>query len=302
MKQSLKETFLKPYAYLAIPLVLMAVFFFYPLFLTLKMSLFDYSHDLYNPQFIGLDNYTRLFSSAQFWQATTNTLLFMLGVVPAMMLLPILLAVIVNGKLKGIEFFRVLIYLPVVVSMVVVGLAWKWMYAKDGIINYFLSLLHIPAIDWLVNPDVALYAVMVVIIWKGLAYYMMMYLAQLQSVPHDLYDAARIDGANGLQKHWHVTLPHLRPTLLLVAIISTIGSLKVFTEIYVMTGGGPIGSTRTLVYYIYERAFENLDLGIASAAGLVLMMILLCLSLIQIKYFQKRDDSPKPSRNKKLES
>ncbi len=297
MKQSIKTQLLKPYSYLAVPLILMGFFFFYPLFLTFKMSLFDYTHDLYHPEFIGFNNYIRLFSSAQFWQAASNTLIFMLGVVPAMMVLPILLAILVNGNLKGIQFFRVLIYLPVVVSMVVVGLAWKWMYAKDGIINHVLNSLHLPAIDWLVSPDIALYAVMIVIIWKGLAYYMMMYLAQLQSVPQELYEAAKIDGANALQSHWHVTLPHLRPTLLLVAIISTIGSLKVFTEIYVMTGGGPIGSTRTLVYYIYERAFENLDLGIASAAGLILMGVLLLLSLIQIKYFQKQEDAPKPSRH-----
>ncbi len=289
----------KPYVYLAVPLALMAIFFFYPLFLTFKMSLFDYSHELYTPEFTGVGNYMRLFASAPFWQAAGNTLVFMLGVVPAMMVLPIVLAVLVNGKLKGMAFFRTLIYLPVVVSMVVVGLAWKWMYAKDGIINYGLSLLHIPPVDWLVNPDVALYAVMIVVVWKGLAYYMMMYLAQLQSVPKALYDAAKIDGASTLATHWHVTLPHLRPTLLLVAIISTIGSLKVFTEIYVMTGGGPIGSTRTLVYYIYEQAFENLDLGLASAAGLLLMGVLLVLSLIQIRYFQQLDDTPKPSRHQK---
>jgi len=128
---------------------------------------------------------------------------------------------------------------------------------------------------------------------------MMMYLAQLQSVSSELYDAARIDGAGEIQKHWHVTLPHLQPTILLVAIISTIGSLKVFTEIYVLTGGGPIGSTQTLVYYIYERAFENLDLGIASAAGLVLMLILMGLSFIQIQYLKGNDERvPRPVRNR----
>ncbi len=293
----MKKECLKPYLYLAAPLLLMGVFFFYPLLMALNISLLDYSRDIFTPDFIGLRNYQRLFTSPHFWQAFTNTAIFTVGVVPAMVTLPIILAVLLNARLKGIEVFRVLIYLPVVISMVVVGIAWKWLYAKDGLINYFLDGIGLPRVEWLVNPDIALYAVMVVVVWKGLAYYMMMYLAQLQSVPDELYDAAVIDGAGTLQKHWHVTLPHLRPTLLLVAVISTIGSLKVFTEIYVMTRGGPLGSTRTLVYYIYERAFENLDLGIASAAGLVLMVILLVLSLIQIRYFQRFDDEPLPSRH-----
>ncbi len=178
-------------------------------------------------------------------------------------------------------------------SMVVVGIAWRWLYADDGLINWFLSLFHIGKVGWLVNPDIALYSVMIVVVWKGMAYYMMMYLAHLQSLSQDLYEAAEIDGANLWQKHLNVTLPHLRPTMVMVAIISTIGSLKVFTEIYVMTRGGPVGATKTLVYYIYERAFENLDLGVASAAGIVLMLILLVFSILEMKLSPKEDSPAK---------
>jgi putative chitobiose transport system permease protein len=206
-----------------------------------------------------------------------------------MVALPFVLALLVNGKLKGMTLFRSLIYIPVITSIVVVGLTWRWMYADDGLINWFLSLLHLPKVGWLVNPDIALYSIMIVVVWKGLAYYMMMYLAHLQSLSQDLYEAADIDGASLWQKHWHVTLPHLRPTMVMVAIISTIGCLKIFGEVYVMTRGGPVGATKTLVYYIYERAFENLDLGLASAAGIVLMLILLVLSLVEMQLSHKEE-------------
>ncbi len=285
-----------------LPLGLMAVFFFYPVGSALYMSLLDYSHNIVEPSFIGLQNYQTLFSSGDFWNASVNTVIFMLGVVPAMATIPILLALALNTPLKGIGLFRLLIYLPVVVSMVVVGIAWKWLYAKEGLINIVLQKLGLGSVDWLVNPDIALIAVMIVVVWKGLAYYMMMYLAQLQSVNKTLYESAQIDGASALKTHWHITLPHLKPTILLVMVISTIGSLKTFTEIYVMTKGGPIGATETLVYFIYKRAFENLDLGIACAAGLVLMVVLLALSAAQLKLFKTDDDLPKPARLKKASS
>ena len=248
------------------------------------MSLQDYSQDLYHPQYVGLENYQTLVESPAFWKALGNTFLVVLGVVPAMCILPIMMALLVNQQLKGIALFRTLIYLPVIISMVVVGIAWKWLYAYDGLINYGLTLLGLPKTGWLVNPDIALWAVMLVIVWKGLAYYMMMYLAHLQSISQELYQAAEIDGASWFQKHWHITIPALWPTIIMVAIISTIGSLKVFTEIYVMTQGGPVGSTQTLVYQIYEQAFQSLDLGLASASGLVLMVILILMSLLQLRF------------------
>jgi len=280
-----------PYLYLILPAIFMIGFFFLPLLMAFRISLSDYSHDIYHPAFVGLGNYARLLHAAPFWSAMQNTFMFLVGVVPAMMVLPIFLALLLNGKLKGVAIFRSLIYIPVIISMVVVGIAWRWLYADDGLINWALSLFHLPKVGWLVNPDIALWSVMIVIVWKGMAYYMMMYLAHLQSLSQELYEAAEIDGANIWQKHWHVTLPHLRPTMVMVAIISTIGSLKVFTEIYVMTRGGPVGATKTLVYYIYERAFENLDLGIASAAGIILMLILLAFSLLEMKFSPKDDNA-----------
>lgn len=253
---------------------MMGLFFGIPLVMTAWMSLLDYSENLYTPAFVGLSNYNALFSSATFWGALKHTFVFLLGVVPSMVVLPIFLALLTNGNLPGISLFRSLIYLPVVVSMVVVGIAWRWLYAREGLLNWLLSLIGVSKVGWLVNPDIALFSVMLVVIWKGLAYYMMMYLAHLQTLSEQLHEAARIDGAGFWQRQWYITLPHLKPTMIMVAIISGIASLKAFTSMYVMTGGGPVSSTKTLVYFIYERAFENLDLGIACAAGMLLMLLL----------------------------
>ena len=180
-----------------------------------------------------------------------------------------------------------MLYLPVIVSIVVAAIAFKWLYGGQGILNYLLSLFHIKPIGWLVDTNWALFSVAVVTIWKGIGYYMMIYLASLMSVPQDLYEACDIDGANFLTKHLTVTIPHIMPTIALVSTISTISAMKVFAEIYVMTKGGPLNSTKTIVYYIYERAFENLDLGYASALAVVLLVVVMIFSLINILCFEK---------------
>lgn len=284
--------------FLFIPTGLMLAFFVWPLLQTVWMSLHDYSHHIQSPAFIGLGNYTRLFQNPEFWQATWNTALLWLLVVPALVILPVFLAALVNQPLPGVSGFRLLLYLPVVVSMVVVGLAWKWLYAQDGLLNALLTQFNLPAINWLLDPKIALVAVAIVIIWKGAAYYMMMYVSQLQSQSKTLYEAASLDGANRWQQLWHVTIPHLRPMMLFVLMISTIGCLKVFTEIYVLTGGGPLGQTQTLVYFIYTRAFDYLDLGTACAAGLVFMLILGSISLVQFKLGQQRDGGTRQNQTK----
>ncbi len=276
---------IEPWAYLLVPVLLLMAFFFVPMGMAFYISMLDYSHAIFSPSFVGLQNYVRLFHNPHFWQVLWNTVLFTITIVPVMIVIPILVSLVVNNQLRGIRLFRALIYLPVVVSLVVAGIVWKWLYAPEGLINYLLSFLGIPKIGWLVSPDIALYAVSLMVIWKGVGYYMMMYLANLQSVSQDLYEAAEVDGASLFQKHWHITIPHLRPTMALVGIISTIGALKLFTEIYVMTHGGPIGSTETFVYYIYDQAFSNLNLGIACAAGFVLMVIIFGLSLLNIRLF-----------------
>ena len=204
-----------------------------------------------------------------------------------MAIVPLFLAILINQKIKGITLYKILIYLPVIVSIVVAAIAFKWLYAEQGILNYLLNVLHIHSIGWLTDPKYAIYSVIIVTIWKGIGYYMMIYLAALMSVPNELYEACDIDGANFLTKHLTVTVPHIMPTIALVTTISSISAMKIFAEIYVMTKGGPLNSTKTIVYYIYEKAFENLDLGYASAMAVILLAIVMIFSLVNILCFEK---------------
>lgn len=277
------------YTFLIPALIILSLFFFIPFLESFMLSFKNYNNNIYNPQWIGLDNYIKLFYSPVFWKTLLNTFIYVIGVVPALVLLPIIIAIVINQKLAGINIYRILIYIPVIVSLVVAGIAWKWLYASNGLLNYIISFLHLAPVGWLTDPKIAIYSIMAVTVWKGLGYYMIIYLSALTSVPHELYEAADIDGASELQKHLTVTIPHLKPTIALVSVISTISAMKVFVEIYVMTQGGPMNSSKTIVYYIYQRAFENLDLGYASAAGIVLLIIIMILSIINMKYIEKQN-------------
>lgn len=274
------------YLFLLPSLVLLFIFFFLPFFQTIILSLQDYSNDIYNPTFAGLSNYKILLHSKEFYTTLFNTFLFLILVVPFLVVFPLIVAIFINQKIKGISLYKVLIYLPVVVSIVVVAIAFKWMYAQEGILNYFIGLFGINPIGWLTDTKFAMLSVALVTIYKGVGYYMMIYLSALIGVPKDLYEAADVDGASEVKKHLTVTVPHLMPTIALVTTISSISALKVFAEIYVMTKGGPLNSTKTLVYYIYERAFENLDLSMAATASVVLLGIILVFSIINITFFE----------------
>lgn len=268
------------------------LFFFIPFFESFLLSFKSYRHSIYNPEWVGFSNYIELLNSPVFWKTLVNTFIYLIVAVPVLVILPLIIAVVVNQKLTGISIYRTIIYIPVIVSLVVAGIAWKWLYASDGALNYLISLVHLPHVGWLTDPKIALYSVIAVTIWKGIGYYMVIYLAALTAVPKDLYEAADIDGANEVQKHLAVTIPHLNPTIALVSIISSISAMKVFVEIYVMTEGGPMNASKTIVYYIYQRAFENLDLGYASAAGIILLIIVMILSIINMKFFEKNKTVP----------
>lgn len=276
-----------PYLFLLPAAAVMIVFFFIPFFQTFGLSFFDYSSSLYSPNFVGTDNYIKLFKEPVFYKVMFNTFMYLVIAVPFLVTFPLFLAILINQKIRGITLYKILLYLPVIVSIVVAAIAFKWLYAGQGILNYILSLFHIKSIGWLVDTKWALFSVALVTIWKGIGYYMMIYLASLMSVPQDLYEACDIDGANFITKHLTVTIPHIMPTIALVSTISTISAMKVFAEIYVMTKGGPLNSTKTIVYYIYERAFENLDLGYASALAVVLLVVVMGFSLINILFFER---------------
>lgn len=276
-----------PYLFLLPAAVVLLVFFFIPFFQTIYLSFLDYSTDIYSPTLVGLKNYTNLLYSALFYKVMFNTFVYLFVAVPILAIVPLFLAILINQKLRGLTLYKILIYLPVIVSIVVAAIAFKWLYAQAGILNYFLQVLGLNAIGWLTDTRFALISVIIVTIWKGIGYYMMIYLASLMSVPKEHYEACDIDGAGFFRKHLTVTIPHIMPTIALVTTISAISAMKVFAEIYVMTKGGPLNSSKTIVYYIYERAFENLDLGYASALAVVLLIIVMAFSLINILFFEK---------------
>lgn len=252
--------------------------FMAPLVLAFWMSQLDYAQNLYQPQWVGPANYGRVLASPEFWQCLSNTGLFWLAIVPWVVFLPPLLAILMRRNVPGMAWLRVLVYLPTVLPLVVVSLAWKWVVAYDGVLNAMLAAMGWAKVPWLVLPETALWAVAVMVVWKALGYYSALYLTHVQGISNELYEAAEVDGATGWRKHWHMTLPLLRPAMGLVAMMSSLATMKLFTEVYVLTQGGPMGTTRTWVLWLYQKAFEQLDLGFATAAGLLMLVPLVALS------------------------
>lgn len=276
---------LTPYLFLAPALTVLGLTVFWPAIQALYLSFTSYGFDVtQSPLWIGLENFQDLLGDRTFWITVKNTLLYLIGVVPILAILPLLLAILVNQKLLGIRWFRVAYYTPVVISMVVAGIAWRWLYAENGLFNQILSGLGLVenGIPWLTSPALALPSVMLVTIWKGLGYYMVIYLAGLQTIPTDLYEAAAIEGSDGWRKHWDITFPLMRPYIFLVTVISAIAATKVFEEIYIMTQGGPLNSSKTIVYYVYELAFQELELSYACTVGLALFLVILTLSILRL--------------------
>ncbi|PZO51944.1 MAG: lactose ABC transporter permease [Phormidesmis priestleyi] len=293
---------LTPYLFLAPALLVLVLVVFWPALQAFRLSFMEYGYDVTQPpEWVGFENFQRLMRDKTFWQTLKNTVLYLVCVVPVLTIAPLFLAILVNQALKGMHWFRVAYYTPVVVSMVVAGIAWRWLYAENGLLNQMLSGLaaaakNMPvigqflpqafsepiAIPWLTSPDWVLFSVMAVTIWKGLGYYMVIYLAGLQGLPADLYEAAAIDGSDGWRRHWDITLPLMKPYLFLVAVISAIAATKVFEEVFIMTQGGPRNASKTVVYYVYESAFKDLDMSYACTIGLVLFLIILALSFVRL--------------------
>ena len=236
------------------------------------------------PRFIGLANYVKLFTNdPTFGKVLVNTIVFTAGSVPLATAIGLGLALVMNQPLRGVVLFRALYFLPVVTSMVVVALIWRWLYNPDfGVVNYALGALGVrQPPNWLTSPAWAMPAVILMAVWKQVGYTMVIYLAGLQAIPGHLYEAASIDGAGGWQRFRHITLPMLTPTTFFVLIISVINSFQVFDAVLVLTGGGPADATRTLVVYIYDQAFNYLQMGYGAHIAWVLCLIIFVITLIQ---------------------
>jgi putative chitobiose transport system permease protein len=236
-------------------------------------------------RFVGLANIRRLLADPMFFRVIGTTFLYLIGVVPPIVGGSLLLAVLVNRRLPASHWFRGAFYTPVLVSIVVAAIAFRWLYAENGLLNGWLGVLlgdRFSPIGFLTNPLLALPSVMLLTVWKGLGYYMVIFLAGLQGIPGELYEAAELDGSEGWRQHLDITLPLLRPYLTLVAVIAAIAATKVFEEVYLMTQGGPADATRTIVYYVYDQAFAELEISYACTVGLALFVFVLGLSLIRL--------------------
>ena len=287
LRQSWRTT-LAAWVFLLPALVLLSLSVLIPALMALVMSFTKTGLDVTEPLvFVGLANLRRLAGDPMFFKVLINTLIYLVGVVPPIVLGSLALAVLLNRSLPGIHFLRGAFYTPVLVSIVVSAIAFRWLYAENGLINGWLSAFggtdFVP-IGFLTNPFLALPAVMLVTLWKGLGYYMVIFLAGLQGIPKELYEAAELDGSDGLRKHIDITLPLLRPYVTLVAVVSSIAATKVFEEVFLMTQGGPADTTRTLVYYVYDQAFAELEISYACTVGLALFLLVLLLTAVRLAF------------------
>jgi putative chitobiose transport system permease protein len=280
-----------PYLFLLPAVALIAVFVVYPILAVVYYSFTDY--DIIRPPvFIGLRNFQQILGDGTFWLALTHSLIYLI-VTPTLIALSIGLAIVVNRKLRGIQIYRALYFVPAVSGSIAIGLSWRWLFDRNGIINSVLQalgIIHDP-IQWLAEPGLVLPIAMLLTIWAGIGYYSVIFLAGLQNIPEELYDAARIDGCNDLQKHWHVSLPGLRPQIVFVAVISSLAALKVFDEIYVLTGrtGGILDSGVTMVFYLWRQAFQLNHAGYAAAVAIVLLAITLAFSFVNVRLLERGD-------------
>lgn len=280
---------LLPYLFLLPACTLLGMFVLYPALQAIFLSFTDFNM-IMAPSYVGLANYHTLWQDPFFWSALRHTLLYLAVVVPLLVTLPIFLAMLVNRSLPGMTFFRAALYLPAITSLVISGLVWKWVYEEQGILNYLLLATGITndPVAFLTDPDHALFSVMAVTVWSGMGYYMVIYLAGLQAIPRHLYEVAEVEGVSKWQQTLHITIPLLRPSIAVVTVMSSISAMKVFEEVYVMTQGGPLDASKTLVFYLYQSAFEEFEMGYAAAVGVVLFALTLTLSLINLRFLERR--------------
>ena len=284
------------WAFVAPALVLIGVFFFLPVGAALLLSFTDFDiygvADFGNVRFVGLGNYGRLLETPLFWTSLKNTFYFALVGGPLSIAVSLGAAMLLNAKaVRFRTFFRTVYFAPFVTTLVAVAIVWRYLYhTRYGLFNYSLGLFGIDAIDWLGDPRWAMPAIILLAVWKNFGYNMLIFIAGLQAIPEELYEAARIDGANGWRRFLHVTLPALGPVMLFVSVITMIGYFQLFAEPYVMTQGGPVRATTSLVLFMYEEGFRWWRMGFAAAIAFVLFLVILAFTLLQFR-LQRRADA-----------
>jgi lactose/L-arabinose transport system permease protein len=278
------------YIFIAPFFITFAIFGLYPLGFSIYLSFTEWK-GLGPIKWVGFGNYARLFQDPLFWQSVRNGVIIFFMHVPLMVLLSLVLAVLLNSKrVRGFQFFRTVIFVPYITNMVAAGFAFRLLLEQEnGLVNILLGTLGIPAIPWLESVWGARVSLTLLILWHYLGYNMVIMLAGLQTIPKEIYDASLVDGATRAQSFLYITLPMMRPVILFVVVLSTMGSFDLFTEIYTLTGGGPINATITPILSIFNQAFSNFRLGYASAMSYVYFVMIIALTLIQLRYFRTRE-------------
>lgn len=292
-KLSVRELAHQRHAYIFIAPALALFFFFVliPVVASFFLSFTRYN-TLSAPVWVGLDNYYQIFfKDPRFWKALKNTAIYTIVVVPVGIFISLLLVVAIDRKIRFKNFYKTIFFMPVITSVVAISVIWEWLFAggKYGLINYWLMKFGLTPVDWLMSPAWTLPAIMIMSVWAGLGYNMILFLAGLQAIPQTFYEAADIDGAGTWHKFWHITLPLLRPTLVFVVIMSIINSFQLFEQVYIMTAGtgegvgGVLDCALSLVAYLYDKGFQRFEMGYASAIAYILFAVIFIATTINMR-------------------
>ncbi|MGL4697898.1 carbohydrate ABC transporter permease [Enterococcus larvae] len=285
-KRLKRKNLLTAYSFIAPNFIGFFLFTLIPVIFSLILAFMEWD-SFSTPKFVGLSNFVKMMKNETFWISFKNTILYTVGVVPLTLFFSLGLAILLNQKIKGMKFFRTAFFFPYVTSLVAIAVVWNMLFHPTmGPINQFLKLIIENPPGWTSSSQWALFAIVIVSVWRGMGYYMILYLAGLQSIPKELYEAASMDGANKWRQFMNVTLPSLKPTTFFVTIMLVINCFKIFDLVQVMTAGGPGRSTNVLVYTIYNEAFVKFNFGYASAIALVLFIIVLTITTVQFKWNQ----------------
>lgn len=273
------------YLFMSPAMVLLAIFLMLPLIAVIFLSFLEY--DLSTIHWIGLNNYINAFHDEVFLKSIRNTIFYACTNIPGQMILGLILALILNEKIRARGLYRTTYYFPVVTSMVVVAMVWLWIYEPGwGLLNHILSKLNMARQNWLSDTHMAMPAIVIMSIWKGTGNAMILFLAGLQGIPEELYEAAKIDGANRWKRFVYITLPMLKPTTFFIFVMYCIWAFQMFDQVYIMTKGGPVWSTTTIVHQIYQRAFLYIEMGYASTFATILFVIVLIITIVNLRVFK----------------
>lgn len=284
-----KSEWLTAFLFLSPTLIVTSIFIFFPIAFSFYLSFHEWNMFSSARDFVGLQNYVALLRSPDFWQVFGTTSIYTVATVPLNMAVALGAAIFLERRLKGTKLLRAAFFTPVIISWVAAAVIWRWVFHPNiGLLNHLLELLGLPAVNWVNDPTAALFSMIIVGVWKTFGINMILFSAGLAGIPDHYYEAAKIDGAGPWSQFWRITLPLLSPTTLFIMVLSIIGSFQVFDLVWVLTHGGPLGSTKVLVFYLYEQAFQFFNMGYASAIAYVLFAVLFVLTMIQFRYFGRK--------------